>query len=156
VRRPLDRHLPFLHRLEQRRLRLRRGAVDLVGEEKVGEDRPRPELEVGLALVVDRRAGHVGRHQVRGELDTGEADARHLREGARDHRLRQAWEVLDQHVAVGQHPQQHELERVALADDRALDLVQDRVRAAVDDVDVHSASSASTTRRSSAGGIPPA
>ena len=30
--RALDGHLPLLHRLEQRRLRLRRGAVDLVGQ----------------------------------------------------------------------------------------------------------------------------
>ena len=37
----LDRDLPLLHRLEQRGLRLRRGAVDLVGEEEVGEDRAR-------------------------------------------------------------------------------------------------------------------
>ena len=37
----LGRHLPLLHRLEQRGLRLRRGAVDLVGEQEVGEDRAR-------------------------------------------------------------------------------------------------------------------
>src|SRR2546430_2298141 len=35
---PLDRDAVLLHRLEQRRLRLRRGAVDLVGEHDVGED----------------------------------------------------------------------------------------------------------------------
>ena len=37
---------------------------------------------------------------------------------ARDQRLRQAGEVLDQHVAVGEDPEQDELERLALADDR--------------------------------------
>ena len=35
----------FLHRFEQGRLRLRRGAVDFVGQQELGEDRPRPELE---------------------------------------------------------------------------------------------------------------
>ena len=30
--------------------------------------------------------------------------------------------VLDQDVAVGEQPEQHELERLALADDRLLDL----------------------------------
>ena len=35
---PLDRHLRLLHGLQQRRLRLGRGAVDLVGEQQVGED----------------------------------------------------------------------------------------------------------------------
>ena len=34
-----DGHLPLLHRLEQRRLGLGRGAVDLVGQHDVGEDR---------------------------------------------------------------------------------------------------------------------
>jgi hypothetical protein len=36
----LDGDLALLHRLEQRRLGLRGGAVDLVGEHHVGEDRP--------------------------------------------------------------------------------------------------------------------
>src|SRR6185437_6947925 len=38
-RRPADRHLLLLHRFEQRRLHLGRRAVDLVGENDVGEDR---------------------------------------------------------------------------------------------------------------------
>ena len=38
-----DRHLILLHRLEQRRLRLRRRAVDLVGQDDVGEDGPGDE-----------------------------------------------------------------------------------------------------------------
>ena len=137
MRRPLDRDLPLLHRLEQRGLRLRRGAVDLVGEEKVGEDRAGAELEVALALVVDRRAGHVGGHQVGRELHAREADARHLREGARGQRLGETREVLDQHVPVGEDAEQDELERVALADDRALDLVEDLLRLARELVDGH-------------------
>ena len=52
----LDRHLPLLHRLEQRGLRLRRSSVDLVGEQEVREDRPGPKLEVAELLAVDRRA----------------------------------------------------------------------------------------------------
>ena len=138
ARQPLARHLVLLHRLEQRRLRLRRGAVDLVGEEEVREDRPGPELEVGGALVVDRRAGHVGGHQVGRELDPAEAEPGRLRERARDQRLGEAGEVLDQHVAVGEQPEQDELERVALADDRPLDLVEQPVRALGDLGDLHS------------------
>ena len=38
---PLNRDAVLLHRLEQRRLRLRRRAVDFVGEDDVGEDRAR-------------------------------------------------------------------------------------------------------------------
>ena len=51
-----------------------------------------------------------------------------LRERARHQRLRQAGVVLDQHVAVGEQPEQQQLERVALADDGPLDLVEDAVR----------------------------
>ena len=39
----LDRHLVLLHRFEQRGLGLGGGAIDLVGDDDVGEDRPAPE-----------------------------------------------------------------------------------------------------------------
>src|SRR3954470_15807566 len=57
----VDGHLLLGHRLEQRGLRLRHRAIDLVHEDDVGEHRPGPELEVPLALVEDREAGHVRR-----------------------------------------------------------------------------------------------
>ena len=41
----LHGHLPLLHGLEQRGLRLRRCPVDLVGEQQVGEHRALTELE---------------------------------------------------------------------------------------------------------------
>src|SRR6478672_333019 len=59
-----DADLPLLHRLEQRRLGLRRGPVDFVGQQQVGEDRTRVELEFGRAGVVDQRAGDITWHQV--------------------------------------------------------------------------------------------
>ena len=67
--RAVDRHLPLGHPLEQRRLRLRQRAVDLVDEEDVGEDRAGPELEPPLLRVPDRQSGDVGRLQVRRALD---------------------------------------------------------------------------------------
>ena len=66
----------FLHRLEQRGLGLGRGAVELVGEQQVGEDRALLELEVALAgaVVLFQHLGaeDVAGHQVRGELDAAE------------------------------------------------------------------------------------
>jgi hypothetical protein len=64
-----DRHLPLLHHLEQRALHLGRRAVDLVGEQQVGEHRAERGGEVAGLLVVDARADQVGRHQVGRELD---------------------------------------------------------------------------------------
>jgi hypothetical protein len=52
VGRPADRHLPLLHRLQQRRLRLGRRAVDLVGQQHVGEDRPLHEAELARPVSV--------------------------------------------------------------------------------------------------------
>src|SRR5579863_1665605 len=49
----VQRHLPLVHRLEERRLRPRTGAVDLVGEEDIREDRALAQDELGAALVVD-------------------------------------------------------------------------------------------------------
>ncbi len=71
-----DRHAVLLHRLEQRALRLRRGAVDLVGEHDVREDRALPELEDLPARLrvssMTRGAEDVGGHQVGRELDARE------------------------------------------------------------------------------------
>ena len=68
ARDPVHGHLLLGHRLEQGGLRLRHRAVDLVHEDDVREHRPRPELEVPLALVEDRQAGDVERLQVRRAL----------------------------------------------------------------------------------------
>ena len=137
VRLALDRHLALLHRLEERGLRLRRSAVDLVGEEEVREDRARPELEVDVPLVPDGRARDVGGHQVGRELDAGEPHAQDLREGPRSQGLGQAGVVLEEDVAVREEPDEHELERVALPDDSSLDLVEDLLRELVHAFELH-------------------
>ncbi len=61
----VDRHLPLRHRLEQRRLRPRHRAVDLVDEHDVREDGPGAELELARLLVEDREPGDVGRLEIR-------------------------------------------------------------------------------------------
>ena len=137
VGRALDRHLALLHRLEQRGLRLRRSTVDLVGEEEVREDRAGAELEVRIPLVPDRRAGDVGGHQVGRELDACETHAQHLRERAGRERLGEARVVLEQDVAVGEEPEQNELERLALAHDGLLDLVEHLPGEHVDALELH-------------------
>ena len=72
----VDRDLALLHAFEQRRLRLGGGAVDLVAQHDVGEDRAGPELEVALLLVEDVDAGDVGGQQVGRELDVGGTSSR--------------------------------------------------------------------------------
>ena len=122
---PVGRHLLLLHRLEQRCLRLRRGAIDLVGEEEVREHGARLEAEDGIALVVDRRARDVRGHQVGRELDAREPHRADTRDRPRDERLGKPRKVLDQNVSVGEQAHQDELDLRALADHGALDLVED-------------------------------
>ena len=86
-----DRNDPFLHRFEQRALGLGRGAVDLVGEQEIGEHGPLLVLEFQLAaagVLEQLGADDVRGHQIRGELDALEADAEHVGEGFDEQRLR--------------------------------------------------------------------
>ena len=72
-----DRHFALLHRLQQRGLRLRRRAVDFVGQQDVREHRPFDEAEIPLAVLVffeHVRARDVRRHQVGRELNAFEID----------------------------------------------------------------------------------
>ncbi len=99
---PAGGDLVLLHRLEQRGLRLRRRAVDFVGEDHVREDRPRQEHEppparLGVVLQ-DVGAGDVGRHQVGRELDALEREVQDLRDGADEQRLGQARHADEQAV----------------------------------------------------------
>ena len=72
-RRPRD--LALAHRFQQRGLRARRGAVDLVGQQDVGEDGPGHELEAARLLVEDADAGDVAGQQVGRALDAAKVDA---------------------------------------------------------------------------------
>ena len=119
-----DRHLALLHHLEQRALHLGRRAIDLVGEQQVGEDRAERGRELAGARIVDARADQVGRHQVGRELDPLEGAAQRLRQRLDGQRLGQPRHAFDQQVALRQHRDHDALEEVVLADDDALDLVE--------------------------------
>src|SRR5262245_23468597 len=83
----LNGHLALLHRLEQRGLRLRRRAVDLVGQEKPAEDRSSPERELPASLVVDERPGEIRGKEVGGELSSREAQPEDVGERTSRQRL---------------------------------------------------------------------
>ncbi len=117
-----DRHVAFLHDLQQRRLHLRRRAVDLVGEQEVDHHRAELGVELLLALPVDAGTDDVGGHQVGRELDARERPADHPREGLHGQRLGHAGNTLEQDVALGQQADQHPLHELVLADDDPFDL----------------------------------
>ena len=121
----VDRDLSLLHDLQERRLRLRARAVDLVGEDDVGEDGPGVEFERTGLLVVDRDAGDIAREQVGSELDARVRPLNGLRDSSRERGLAGARNVLEQDVPVAEHRGQDEFDDVALAQDGALDVVGD-------------------------------
>ena len=107
VRSNVDGHVPLLHALEQARLGLRGGAVDLVHEHDVREDRARPELEAVLALVVDIGAHNVSGQHVRGALEARVLGVDRARDRPRQRRLAHPRVVLDQHVPLGEQRDDH-------------------------------------------------
>ena len=126
VGRVTDRDLVLLHDLEQRRLDLRRGAVDLVGQQEVREHGAELRLERRLARSVDARADEVGRHEVRRELDPLERATEDVREGLDRQGLGEAGDALEQDVSAGQQADEDAFEHRVLADDDAADLEEDR------------------------------
>jgi hypothetical protein len=120
-----DRDLTLLHRLEKRALHFRRGAVDLVREEEVREDRTERGLELAVLLVVDARANEVGGHEVRGELDPLEVALDRARDRLDREGLGQPRNALDQKVAAREQPDEDPLEHVVLSDDDPLHLIKE-------------------------------
>ena len=98
----VDGDLAFLHRFQQRRLGLGRGAVDLVGEQEVGEDRAGLEGELGGAGVVDEGAGDIAGHQVGGELDALGVEFERGGEGPDEEGLGDAGYAFEEHVAAAE------------------------------------------------------
>ncbi len=121
---PRDRHLLLLHHLQQRRLDLRRRAVDLVGQHEVREHRAQRHVKCLGRRLPDPRADDVGRHEIRGELQADEAAAGHLGQGRHRKRLGQAGRAFDEAVAPRQQAGDEPLDHVVVADDDLLDLKQ--------------------------------
>ena len=113
----VDRHPPLLHGLEQRGLRFRGGAVDFIGEQKGGEDRPFDEDELVLLHVENARAGDVGGHEIGGELDAVELAPEHPRERAHEQRFGDTGHALDERVVAGEDGDERLIDHVLLADD---------------------------------------
>ncbi len=117
-----DRHLLFLHRLEQRALHFGRGAVDLVRQKEIREDRPLLHREIAAPLIVDHRAEKIGRKQVGSELDAMEACVDGAGKGTHGEGLGEPRHTLQQDVPVGEQPDDEPLEHRPLADDDLAEL----------------------------------
>ena len=114
------RYAVLLHPLQQRRLRLGCGAVDLVGQHQIGEDRPALELHrlpAGLVLAHHRAADNVPRHQIRGELDARELEMEHVRQRLHQLGLADAGNTLEQNVPTCEQTSHDPDDVLVVADD---------------------------------------
>src|SRR4029079_874985 len=100
--RAANRHLLFLHRLEERRLHLGRRAVDLVGENDVGEDRSLLDAELARRLIVHLRPDDVSGEKVWRELNAIERRVDRFGERADGERLGESGNTLEEHVTTGE------------------------------------------------------
>ena len=129
---PLYRDPVLLHRLEQCRLRLGRGPVDLVRQQNVGKHRSRREHHLSISglrvFLDDVGAGDVGRHQIRRELDPRELEIQHLRHRLDQQRLGQTGDTDDDAVATDQQGEERLLDHVLLADDQLVHLAEKTAR----------------------------
>ena len=102
MRLPVDADLAFVHGFEQRRLRFRRGAVDLVGQQEITEDRSRLKLKGFRVGVVDGDAKHVAGKHIAGELQPVEAAGNRARQRLSQRSLADAGHIFDEQMAARQ------------------------------------------------------
>ena len=113
-----DGDVLLLHRLQQRRLGARAGAVDFVGHQQLGEDRALDEAEgaaAAVALLQHFGAQDVGRHQVGRELDALASMPEHDAQGLDQLGLGEAGHADQQQVTAGQQRNQRLIDDLLLA-----------------------------------------
>src|SRR6266851_3880352 len=113
--------LRFVHGFEKSGLRARRGAVDFVSENDVGENRAGTKFKFARLGIVDADAENVAGEQVRGELDALKAAMKGFCESLRESGLADAGYVFDEEVAARKKGDERELNGFFLAVDGARD-----------------------------------
>ncbi len=105
-------HTPFLHRFEQRGLRLRRGAVDFVRQHKMREQRSGLENETpaSVDLLQHRIARDVAGEQIGRELDPFRVELQRLGEALDQFRLAETRQAFQQQMSASQQPDHHHLD----------------------------------------------
>jgi len=103
--------------LEQSGLGLGGRAVDLVGQQQVRENRPRPKRELAAVLLIHQLAGHVGRHEIGGELNARHLDTQRGGNSFDEQGLGDAGNTLEQHVTIGEQRRQKTGQHLLLAND---------------------------------------
>ena len=123
VSRARDGDMLFLHRLQQRRLGARAGAIDFVGHQQLGKYRAGDKTKAaltGLAFLQHFRAENVRRHKIGRELNAPRVKAEHGAQCVHKFRLCQTGQAKEQGMPAGQYSYQRLFEDFFLTEyDRA-------------------------------------
>ncbi|KAG1085113.1 hypothetical protein G6F40_014284 [Rhizopus arrhizus] len=115
--------LLFGHGLQQRTLRARGRAVDLVGQQHMGEHRSGVKLELTAAGLVHRHAQYIGRQQVGGELHALEGEAEAAGQCMRQCGLAEPGQIFDEQMPAGKQGDKRQPDFRHLAQHQCVDLI---------------------------------
>ena len=116
------------HRLEQRRLRARTGAVDFVHEDKLRKKRAKTKFRPPTLRVNTRLAQNVRRQKIGRALDPLERAAGALGHRTREHCFGDARNVFNQQMSLRQPDRRRQFDLFVLADDDFLDIGNELLR----------------------------
>ncbi len=114
VRMRIDRDLAFVHGFEQRRLRLGRGAVDFIGEQDVGKNRPALELKLLFDGRVDGNSQNIRWQHVAGELHPLKTAVDGPRQSLAESSLAHSGNPFNQQMPASKHRHQGKTDYVVL------------------------------------------
>ena len=106
-----------MHGFEEGGLDFGGGAVDFVGEQKIGEDRALAGGEGGVFGVVDEGANDIGGEEVGGEGDAVELEAEGVGEGLDGGGFGEAGDAFEEDVAAGDEADEEAVDEAFLADE---------------------------------------
>jgi hypothetical protein len=115
-------HLPLFHGLEQRRLGLGRGPVQLVGQQDVREDRTGVEDRRHALAVEDHGPDQIRGQEVGGELHPAAVQPEGLGQRLGQGGLAHPGQVLNQEVAPGGQAGERQAHHVAFAVEHRADV----------------------------------
>ncbi len=115
ITRSVDRYLPFLHALQQRRLRSRRHAVDLVDQQEAGKDRPLVQHELLARAAKHIGAQNVSGHKVGRRLHSMKFQPQHLRQQFDHQRFGDTGDAFDQGMPPAEGHDQRLIDEGVLA-----------------------------------------
>lgn len=122
-----DGYPAFLHGLKKGRLHFRRGAVNFVGNDDVGEDRSFLYREFAGLGAVRLGSDDVGRKEVRRELDSYRFQIEGLGEGFGHQSLSESGNAFQKDMPVGNEADEQALQKLVLPDDDFGNLKRERI-----------------------------